>query len=221
MNFNLLKTAALLIIALIVLPYTAFYLDTQFPLSNAQWHTLSNLFILMFTLAISCFIIGEITKNCSQVDKLWSIVPAIYVWMVAFASDMNPRITLMAVMVTIWSIRLTFNFARRGGYSWKFWSGKEDYRWEVLRQTRPVVRRRASGCRSLCPERREWRRCVRRCGSRVSPCVSFLRLQAGIGRCGGNRRWSYVASCSKSRMALVRGVEPESEYTAQTVPEDF
>ena len=41
---------------------------------------------------------------------------------------------LMSCLVTVWAIRLTFNFARRGGYSWKFWAGEEDYRWEILRQ---------------------------------------------------------------------------------------
>ena len=40
----------------------------------------------------------------------------------------------MAVLVTLWGIRLTYNFSRRGAYSWKFWTGEEDYRWEVLRQ---------------------------------------------------------------------------------------
>jgi steroid 5-alpha reductase family enzyme len=47
---------------------------------------------------------------------------------------MDERMVLMSVLVTIWAARLTFNFARRGGYSWKFWEGEEDYRWEVLRQ---------------------------------------------------------------------------------------
>jgi len=34
----------------------------------------------------------------------------------------------MALLVTLWGARLTFNFARKGGYS-----GVEDYRWAVLR----------------------------------------------------------------------------------------
>lgn len=40
----------------------------------------------------------------------------------------------MLAAVAVWSIRLTYNFNRRGGYSWKFWTGEEDYRWTVLRQ---------------------------------------------------------------------------------------
>ena len=35
---------------------------------------------------------------------------------------------MMALLVTLWGARLTFNFARKGGYS-----GVEDYRWAVLR----------------------------------------------------------------------------------------
>ena len=35
----------------------------------------------------------------------------------------------MAALVTLWGARLTFNFARKGGY----WSGGEDYRWEYVR----------------------------------------------------------------------------------------
>ena len=34
----------------------------------------------------------------------------------------------MAVLVTAWGARLTFNFARKGGYT-----GMEDYRWAILR----------------------------------------------------------------------------------------
>lgn len=134
MNSKLIKTIFLLIIALIVLPFTAFYIDQQYPLNEIQWDTIKLLFSIMIGTAIICFIIGEMTKNCSQVDKLWSIIPSIYVWIVCFASNFNPRLILISILVTIWSIRLTYNFSRRGGYSWKFWSGEEDYRWEVLRQ---------------------------------------------------------------------------------------
>jgi steroid 5-alpha reductase family enzyme len=34
----------------------------------------------------------------------------------------------MAILVTLWAVRLTFNFARKGGYT-----GMEDYRWAILR----------------------------------------------------------------------------------------
>jgi steroid 5-alpha reductase family enzyme len=134
MKFNLILISSLLILALIIVPVFTIYFDINHPLSDFQTSTLYFLVKLMLGLSGFVFIIGEITKNNSQVDKLWSILPAIYVWIVAFASDFNTRVVLMAFLVTIWAVRLTYNFNRRGGYSWKFWQGEEDYRWEVLRQ---------------------------------------------------------------------------------------
>ena len=52
----------------------------------------------------------------------------------AYMSGFAPRQTLAASLVTVWGIRLTFNFARKGGYSWKFWEGEEDYRWAIVRK---------------------------------------------------------------------------------------
>ena len=83
--------------------------------------------------ALYCFIVGEISRNNSQMDKLWSILPAIYVWIVAVKSGLSPRLVAMAMLATAWGARLTFNFARKGAYSWKFWAGEEDYRWGWLR----------------------------------------------------------------------------------------
>ena len=50
-------------------------------------------------------------------------------WVFAVAADLDARLVLMAVLVTLWGIRLTFNYARKGGYR----PGGEDYRWAVLR----------------------------------------------------------------------------------------
>ena len=80
-----------------------------------------------------CFVVGELTRNNSQMDKLWSILPEIYVWMIAIKGGMTPRLVTMAVLATLWGARLTFNFARKGAYSIKFWAGTEDYRWVLLR----------------------------------------------------------------------------------------
>ena len=45
----------------------------------------------------------------------------------------EPKTSNYAILVTFWGIRLTINFARKGAYSIKFWSGEEDYRWKILR----------------------------------------------------------------------------------------
>jgi steroid 5-alpha reductase family enzyme len=69
------------------------------------------------------------TGDTSWVDRIWSIVPVVYTWVFAgFAGFANARLDVMASIVTLWGARLTFNFARKGGYS-----GVEDYRWPVLR----------------------------------------------------------------------------------------
>ncbi len=128
----MLKTILLLITALVVLPLGAFYWDD--PLSPAQRDMLHTAALAMLAVAAYCFIVGEVTRNNSQVDKLWSIVPIFYTGYFAWASDWNPRVTLMAALATVWAVRLTYNFSRRGAYSWKFWSGEEDYRWQMLRQ---------------------------------------------------------------------------------------
>jgi steroid 5-alpha reductase family enzyme len=70
-----------------------------------------------------------ITGDHSWVDRLWSIVPAVYVWVFAGAAGLDDlRLNVMALLVTLWGARLTFNFARKGGYT-----GTEDYRWPILR----------------------------------------------------------------------------------------
>ena len=78
------------------------------------------------------WIASLLTKDYSWVDRIWSIVPVAYVWIFAGASLVagrpDARLLLMAVLVTLWGARLTFNFARKGGYS-----GVEDYRWPILR----------------------------------------------------------------------------------------
>lgn len=128
----MLKTIILLLIAVVAIPLAAFYLDD--PLSELQREMLHTSVYMMLAVAAYCFIVGELTHNNSQVDKLWSIIPIVYAGYFAMASDWEPRVTLMAVLVAIWGTRLTYNFSRRGAYSWKFWSGEEDYRWQVLRK---------------------------------------------------------------------------------------
>lgn len=128
----MLKTIILLITALVVIPLVAFYLDD--PLSELQVTMLRTSAFMMLGVAVYCFIVSELTRNYSQVDKLWSIVPIVYAFYFAAASGWAPRVTLMAALVAFWGIRLTYNFSRRGAYRWKFWSGEEDYRWKVLRK---------------------------------------------------------------------------------------
>lgn len=66
---------------------------------------LTTLAIVAACSAAYCFIVGELTMNNSQMDKLWSILPAVYVWIVAIKGGMTPRLVIMAVLATVWGAR--------------------------------------------------------------------------------------------------------------------
>jgi steroid 5-alpha reductase family enzyme len=126
------KIISFLMATVILLPVAAYFLGT--PPDDVQLNILKSTFWGVGAVILFTFVVGQLTGNNSQVDKLWSIVPAPYAWYMTWKGGMDERMVLMSMLVTIWAARLTFNFARRGGYSWKFWEGEEDYRWEVLRQ---------------------------------------------------------------------------------------
>ena len=71
-----------------------------------------------------------------RVDRLWSLLPVVYVlcWLPDYMG--NPRYIISGVLVLAWAIRLTVNFAIKGGYAFSRSSGftGEDYRWEILRE---------------------------------------------------------------------------------------
>ena len=125
------KTVISLVVTLIIIPICTYLLDV--PITPEQREILNVLLAVYVVSALLCFIVSTISKNYSQVDKIWSIIPIVYVWIVAWKVEFEPRILLMALLVTLWGIRLTYNFARRGGYSVRFWEGDEDYRWAELR----------------------------------------------------------------------------------------
>lgn len=79
------------------------------------------------------FIVSEVNKNYSQVDRLWSILPVIYnshytLW--AHLSGLpTQRMDHIMAVTLLWGARLTFNYWRKGGYT----VGSEDYRWNIVK----------------------------------------------------------------------------------------
>jgi steroid 5-alpha reductase family enzyme len=79
------------------------------------------------------FVVAEINRNYSQVDRLWSILPVIYnvhydVW--AHLNGLPAaRVDHVMALSVIWGARLTFNYWRKGGYQ----VGSEDYRWNIVK----------------------------------------------------------------------------------------
>ncbi|MDW5289646.1 DUF1295 domain-containing protein [Formosa sp. PL04] len=128
---NIIKTASLLIATLLVVPIISYFFGT--PLSDSDFMALKTVMYINLGVIIYCFAIGELTDNKSQVDKLWSLIPIVYAWVIADFGNYSPRLLLMLILVAIWGIRLTYNFSRHGAFTIKFWEGTEDYRWQVLR----------------------------------------------------------------------------------------
>jgi steroid 5-alpha reductase family enzyme len=88
--------------------------------------------VIAAAVVVASFVFGWTTSEYSWVDRIWSIAPVIYTWFFAVRAWPDPRLILIAVLVTLWGARLTYNFARKGGYS-----GVEDYRWAVMRKAIP------------------------------------------------------------------------------------
>lgn len=82
-------------------------------------------------LAALCWLLSVLTKEYSWVDRIWSISPPAYALYVAWSTDFSdPRINIMTALMVAWGARLTFNYARKGGYA----PGGEDYRWARVQQ---------------------------------------------------------------------------------------
>jgi len=106
------------------------------PLVSCLW--------IVLLVCLTIYVLNFISGDYSWTDRVWSLTPVFYAWFFALSvpSPRNlagnpiekikylalnhPRPLLMAILVTLWGLRLTFNFARKGGYSL---SG-EDYRWK-------------------------------------------------------------------------------------------
>jgi steroid 5-alpha reductase family enzyme len=128
---NIIKVASLLITTLLIVPIISYFFGT--PLEETDLLALKTVLYINLAVIIYCFVVGELTDNKSQVDKLWSLIPIVYAWVISDFGNYSPRLILMSVLVTIWGLRLTYNFSRHGAFTIRFWEGTEDYRWQVLR----------------------------------------------------------------------------------------
>ncbi len=85
---------------------------------------------LCAVVATTCWVLSLAFEEYSWVDRAWSLVPQMYLGTFAAAAQWRDlRLDLMTVLATLWGARLTFNYARKGGYA----KGGEDYRWRILR----------------------------------------------------------------------------------------
>lgn len=55
-----------------------------------------------------------------KVDRIWSIVPFVYCWLLASrpvwipGEKLNERLVIMTFLCTFWGLRLSYNFWRKG-----------------------------------------------------------------------------------------------------------
>lgn len=93
-------------------------------------------------MSMVCFLCSVITNNDSWVDRFWSIIPVVCAWIHVLFPE-NGKLTIpkmmttqiaFALVITLWGIRLTYNFYRKGGYR----KGGEDYRWNYVRTWRVI-----------------------------------------------------------------------------------
>jgi len=115
------------------------------PIANiARADPLISLIWIVLVICATVYLLNFATGDYSWTDRVWSLCPIFYAWFFAlsvpaphnisgnpiakikYLATNHPRPLLMAVLVTVWGIRLTFNFARKGGYG----LNGEDYRWK-------------------------------------------------------------------------------------------
>lgn len=83
---------------------------------------LLNVITVTTTVIAAVYVLGLSTGNHSFVDKCWSIVPVYYAWQfglaeLSCASPAGfPRAAVAACIITVWGLRLSYNFYRKGGY---------------------------------------------------------------------------------------------------------
>jgi steroid 5-alpha reductase family enzyme len=85
---KILTTAILLFVTLLAVPLFSYFFGTA-P-GSLEWKAIFTLIKIGAFVIAYTFIVGELTKNYSQADKLWSIVPVVYVWVVAGYGDYSP-----------------------------------------------------------------------------------------------------------------------------------
>lgn len=93
---------------------------------------------LCLAVAALSFLWARLCDNYSKVDQLWSLMPAVYAWLLLAlrpgpSTEPHRRGLLVCGLVSLWSLRLTYNFWLKGGYG-NLIRHEEDHRWPVLRR---------------------------------------------------------------------------------------
>jgi len=115
--------ASLCVCAVVMLPFSNGDLTSFIKTANA----LAVVSLCALGFALCSFLFGLITGDYSWVDRLWSTLPVAFTWYYAYRGGFTFTLCVISALVTLWGARLSYNFARKGGYT-----GTEDYRWSIL-----------------------------------------------------------------------------------------
>ncbi len=82
---------------------------------------------LCMTSMVVCEVLFLITNNASWVDRIWSIAPVCYAWVILFHTN-SPVSLLLSALITLWGLRLTYNTYRKGQLA----LSHQDYRYTEM-----------------------------------------------------------------------------------------
>ena len=69
-----------------------------FAVGNMESNPYRMALVTFAVISLLTFVVSTVSKNYSQVDKLWSILPVVYAWMVVI----DTRTFVMACLTTVW-----------------------------------------------------------------------------------------------------------------------
>lgn len=113
--------------------------QSSFSQCYAQFDALSIAIAILIFFIVYSFVWSVVGNNASKVDQIWSITPVVFVWhflmhySATHNGDLHTRLYVVVILVTLWGVRLTYNFWRKGGYG-DLIHHEEDYRWPILRK---------------------------------------------------------------------------------------
>lgn len=89
---------------------------------------LMNLFIADIVSTVVIWIFSLILKNASLYDPYWSVIPPVIIilLMIHLKTNITLGVFLMSMSILIWSVRLTYNWARN-------WQGFHEVDWRYLK----------------------------------------------------------------------------------------
>lgn len=84
--------------------------------------------IALAAFGVAGWLVSLVRRNVAIVDSMWSIMFLVAALVYGYAADVGPRVTLILLLVALWSIRLAAYI------TWRNWGEEEDYRYQAIRR---------------------------------------------------------------------------------------